>query len=76
MAEVLAQREAARRLGVTTRTVLNLIKSGELDAPYPGVVTLTSVTRVALTPPATTRGCPRIDDSRRRRRRRKRTRRG
>jgi hypothetical protein len=65
--QLIALRDAATRLGVTTQTVHNLIRSGDLDCPYPGVVTLASLTRVATTTPATLVGSPRLDDNRKER---------
>jgi hypothetical protein len=67
MNEVLALREAARRLGVTTQTIYNLIRSGELDNPYPGVVTTASIMRIATTTPPTLAGSPRLDDNKKER---------
>jgi hypothetical protein len=54
--QLIALRDAATRLGVTTQTVHNLIRSGDLDCPYPGVITLASLTRVATTTQARRRG--------------------
>jgi excisionase family DNA binding protein len=64
--ELLTTREAARRLGVTIQLIYHLIKLGELDAPYPGVVTAASLTRVATTTPATLMGAPRTEDKKER----------